>query len=211
MANHIMFHQGKGKVFTLPDCGGGPQFTAPTSKRIAAEYHRGFYTLTNVLNPVWDNNYYGRENWQQKFLQDVAVGDTIWCLYVPPKHNVYDVAGYAEKTFADGSSLESIGGAEFELVSGTVEVQTVRMASEVNQDVAVTEVKTHGTLAFPEGTNPAEVFAQAKIEKVTVPGKGMVVGLKVNKMPKGKLNLADIRAKIAVVAHVMSYDAQNHQ
>lgn len=207
--NHIMYHQGRGKEFSLPNCGSGPEFTCPTSKRIAAEYHRSFFTLTNVLNPNWDNAYYGRETWQQKFLDNVEVGDTIWFVYVPPKHNLYDVAAYAEKTLADGSSLTSLAGMELELVTGDVEVTLGDKENVTSCDP--TNVQSHGTLTFPAGTDPEEIFVQAKIEKLTTPKTGIVVGLKINKAPTDKDNLKDIRSKIAVVAHVLGYDAQTHQ
>ena len=208
MANHIMYHQGKGHKFSLPECGGGPQFTCPTSKRVAAEYHRGFYTLTNVFNPHMDNNYYGREHWQQKMAEDIKVGDVVWFVYVPPKHSLYDVAAYGEKTLADASSLESLAGMELELLTGSVNVTSGMKEDTVTCDP--TDLASHGTLSFPSGTDPEEVAVQAKIEKFTAPKKGIVVGLKVNRMPTGKLTLQDIRSKLAVVAHVLSYDSQTH-
>lgn len=217
MANIIMFHQGRGHDYNPLNCGGGPEFTAPTSKRIAAEYHRGFYTLTNVLNPNWDNNWYGRENWQQKLIADVKVGDTIWFVYVPPKHKLIDVAAYGEKTLTDASSLESLSGMELELVVGKVDVDSGKKKSD-SKVVAANDattcnpsgVEVKGTLSFPAGNDPDEIFVQSDIGQITAPKKGLLVGLKVKAYPKGKKDLKDIRAKLAVVAHVISYDSQTH-
>lgn len=130
-------------------------------------------------------------------------------MYVPPKHNLYDVAAYGEKTLADGSSLSSLAGLEVELVTGDVDVAPRDYkGDQANCDP--TNIQSHGTLTFPTGEDPEEVFVQAKIEKVTAPKKGIVVGLKINAMPTKEPDLSQIRAKLAVVAHVFGYDAQTH-
>lgn len=203
MANILMWHQGR-REFKSPDCGGGPQFSCPESKRVAAEYNRGHYTLTNVLNPNWDNHYYGRENWQQRLVEDVKVGDVVWFLLAPPKHNVYDVAAFAEETLTDGSTLSSLAGLRADLV-------TAKFAEENDNGLCEpTNLTNQGAVNFPSGTNPAEIFVQKKVEIVNGPKEWLGVGLRINAMPTGKTDLSTIRAKIAVVAHVLGYDAQTH-
>lgn len=203
MANILMWHQGS-RTTTAFDCGGGPQFSCPESKRVAAEYKRGFYTLTNVLNPNWDNNYYGRENWQQKLVEDVKVGDVVWFVLVPPKHNTYDVAVFAEETLTDGSTLASLSGMRADLV-------TAKFTEAGNNNLCEpTNLTTQGTVNFPAGTDPDEVFIQKKIEVVNNPKEWLGVGLRINSFPTGATSLENIRAKIAVVAHVLGYDAQTH-
>ena len=203
MANILMWHQGR-REFKPLDCGGGPQFSCPESKRTAAEYNRGHYTLTNVLNPNWDNNYYGRENWQQKLVEDVKVGDVVWFLLVPPKHNTYDVAAFAEETLTDGSTLASLAGLKADLV-------TAKFAEENENGLCEpTGLANQGAVNFPSGTDPDEIFVQKKIEVVTGPKEWLGVGLRINAFPTGKTSLEHIRAKIAVVAHVLGYDAQTH-
>lgn len=204
MANIIMWHQGKGKQISLPECGGGPNFTTPESKRVAAEYQRGFYTLSNTLNPNWDNNYYGRTNWQQKLAGDVAVGDVLWFVLVPPKHTTYDVAAFGEATYTDGSTLASLAGLQAELVTAKFAQSKDDVLGEP-QDLI-----SQGTLSFPSGAEPDEIFVQKKIELTNAPKEWLGVGLQINAMPTGKTTLADIRAKIAVVAHALGYDAQTH-
>lgn len=203
MANILMWHQGS-RTTKAFDCGGGPQFSCPESKRVAAEYKRGFYTLTNVLNPNWDNNYYGRENWQQKLVEDVKVGDVVWFVLVPPKHNTYDVAAFAEETLTDGSTLASLAGMRADLV-------TAKFSEAGNNNLCEpTNLTTQGTVNFPAGTDPDEVFVQKKIEVVNSPKEWLGVGLRINAFPTGATSLENIRAKIAVVAHVLGYDAQTH-
>ena len=203
MANILMWHQGR-REFSSPDCGGGPQFSCPESKRVAAEYNRGHYTLTNVLNPNWDNNYYGRENWQQKLVEDVKVGDVVWFLLAPPKHNVYDVAAFAEETLTDGSTLSSLAGLRADLV-------TAKFAEKNDNGLCEpTGLTNQGAVNFPSGTNPDEIFVQKKVEIVNGPKEWLGIGLRINAMPTGKTDLSTIRAKIAVVAHVLGYDAQTH-
>lgn len=203
MANILMWHQGR-REFNPLDCGGGPQFSCPESKRVAAEYNRGHYTLTNVLNPNWDNNYYGRENWQQSLVDEVKVGDVVWFLLAPPKHNVYDVAAFAEETLTDGSTLSSLAGLRADLV-------TAKFAEKnANGLCEPTALTNQGAVNFPSGTNPGEIFVQKKVEIVNGPKEWLGVGLRINAMPTGKTDLSTIRAKIAVVAHVLGYDAQTH-
>lgn len=204
MANILIWHQGSDKDH-LNVCHSGPVLTCPESKRIAAEYNRGTYTLTGVFNPNLDNNYYGREHWQLKVAKDTRAGDIIWFLCVPPKHTVYDVAAYGEETMAMESSLTSLSGMEADLV-------TAKFTKANEQGLCEpTGIKNHGTLTFPDGAKPDEVFVQKKIEVTTPPNEWLGVGLRVKTLPTGKQDLMDIRAKLAVVAHVFGYDAQTHQ
>ena len=205
MAHFIMFHQGNSNNFSLPDCGGGPQFDCPRSKRIAAEYRRGFFTLTNVLNPNLNGvEYCGSSYWQHRLADEVQVGDTLWFVLVPPKHKLLDVAAYGEATFAEGSSLASLGGLTADLVVGKY------AAADANGNCTPTGVETQGTVAFPEGVDPEEIFVQADVNKVTKPKEWLSVGLKITALPTDAVSLAEIEARVAVVAHVMDYDAQIH-
>lgn len=205
MAHFIMFHQGKNQNLSLPDCGGGPQFDCPRSKRIAAEYRRGFFTLTNVLNPNLNGvEYCGSSYWQHRLADEVQIGDTLWFVLVPPKHKLIDVAAYGEATFAEGSTLASLGGLTADLVVGKF------AAADTNGQCTPTEVETKGTVAFPEGADPEEIFVQADVNKVTQPTEWLSVGLKITALPTEAVSLAEIEARVAVVAHVMDYDAQIH-
>ena len=205
MAHFIMFHQGINRDFSLPDCGGGPQFDCPRSKRIAAEYRRGFFTLTNVLNPNLNGvEYCGSSYWQHRLADEVKVGDTLWFVLVPPKHKLLDVAAYGEATFAEGSSLASLGGLTADLVVGKFS------AADANGQCTPTGVETKGTVAFPAGVDPEEIFVQADVNKVTKPKEWLSVGLKITALPTDAVSLAEIEARVAVVAHVMDYDAQIH-
>ena len=205
MAHFIMFHQGNSSNFSLPDCGGGPQFDCPRSKRIAAEYRRGFFTLTNVLNPNLNGvEYCGSSYWQHRLADEVKVGDTLWFVLVPPKHKLLDVAAYGEATFAEGSSLASLGGLTADLVVGKFS------AADAKGNCTPTGVETKGTVAFPEGVDPEEIFVQADVNKVTKPKEWLSVGLKITALPTDAVSLAEIEARVAVVAHVMDYDAQIH-
>ena len=205
MAHFIMFHQGKNQNLSLPDCGGGPQFDCPRSKRIAAEYRRGFFTLTNVLNPNLNGvEYCGSSYWQHRLADEVQIGDTIWFVLVPPKHKLLDVASYGEATLAEGSTLASLGGLTADLVVGKFK------AADANGLCEPTEIETNGTVAFPEGADPEEIFVQADVNKVTQPTEWLSVGLKITALPTEAVSLAEIEARVAVVAHVMDYDAQIH-
>ena len=205
MAHFIMFHQGKNQNLSLPDCGGGPQFDCPRSKRIAAEYRRGFFTLTNVLNPNLNGvEYCGSSYWQHRLADEVQIGDTLWFVLVPPKHKLLDVASYGEATFAEGSSLASLGGLTADLVVGKFK------EADANGLCEPTEIETKGTVAFPEGADPEEIFVQADVNKVTQPTEWLSVGLKITALPTEAVSLAEIEARVAVVAHVMDYDAQIH-
>lgn len=225
MAHFIMFHQGNSNNFSLPDCGGGPQFDCPRSKRIAAEYRRGFFTLTNVLNPNLNGvEYCGSSYWQHRLADEVKVGDTLWFVLVPPKHKLLDVAAYGEATFAEGSSLASLGGLTADLVVGKYSAanangQSTSTGGETTGTVAFpyangqctpTGVETKGTVAFPKGVDPEEIFVQADVNKVTKPKEWLSVGLKITALPTDAVSLAEIEARVAVVAHVMDYDAQIH-
>lgn len=205
MAHFIMFHQGKAQELSLPDCGGGPKFDCPRSKRIAAEYRRGFFTLTNVLNPNLNGvEYCGSSYWQYRLADEVQIGDTIWFVLVPPKHKLLDVASYGEATLVEGSSLASLGGLTADLVVGKFK------AADANGLCEPTEIETKGTVAFPEGADPEEIFVQADVNKVTQPTEWLSVGLKITALPTDAVSLAELQARVAVVAHVMDYDAQIH-
>ena len=117
MAHKQMWYQGQAE-YKVPKCDGKPSFTCPKSKRIAVEYNRGYFTLTNVINPniFYDN--LGVEGWLYKELKETAVGDYLWLVLVPPKHHMTDVFLYNETTLTEHSSLVSMGGISLTLVTG---------------------------------------------------------------------------------------------
>ena len=202
MADLLMWHQGAPETFSLPNCGEMPAFDCPRSRRIAAEYMRDFYFLSNVLNPNWDNGYFSRENWQQKFARDVKVGDTIWFILVPPKHRVIDVAVYAEETLTEGSALASLGGLNVEVVMGVFEEADDTGRCEPIYKRVFTDVY------FPSGEKPEEVFYVQPVDFTTLPNQWCGIGLTITSMPDNQETLEFIRSRLVVGAHVYGYDAQ---
>ena len=75
MAHFNMWYQGQRKWNPLK-CSGVPDATCPQSMRIAGEYMRGFFTLTNVLNP---NLEYDNLGYELPIYQELAKAK-VWCI-----------------------------------------------------------------------------------------------------------------------------------
>lgn len=198
---HIkLWYQGK-EPFVIPKCDGKPTFTCPESRRIAAEYTRGFYTLTNVLNPNIAYDGLGYSTWLPDELRKVEVGDTLWLVLVPPKHHIADVFAYNEQTLTEHSSLQSMGGLSFELVTGRFK------SADANGDCALSGEESHGVVTMPATADAKEQFLRAATD-ITNDGETWTgVGIKLSALPTDK-TLADIVGKLVVGCHVWDYDAQ---
>lgn len=203
MANILMWYQGNASG-DYPNCEGGPQFQCPVSKRIAAGYMRDFFTLTNVIAPYFDPDNFGNEGWAKRRLEDVAVGDTMWLLLVPPKHKVVDVAIESHEAKIDLASLASLGGLSVDLVGA-------KFAEGVDGVCEPTAVATvHASVLFPSDAAAVPQFQVADTAIVTGTTEWYGVGINIKAMPTGTTSLADIKAVIAVIAHAYSYDYQLH-
>lgn len=201
MAHIQMWYQGAAE-FKVPNCDGKPTFTCPQSKQIAGEYMRGYFTLTNVLNPRIDYDNLGIETWLYKELRDnVKVGDYLWLVLVPPKHHMTDVFAFNERTLTEMSSLSTMGGITLSLVTGEFKAPDAEGKCEMANEAV------HGSLAMPEGDDAKEQFLRAAVDITTDPETWVGVGFKVDALPQGK-TLADIIGKIAIGTHVINYDAQ---
>lgn len=202
MANIKMWHQGGGSYSPLP-CGDKNIFTCPESKRIAAEYMRDFFFLTNVFYPTYDS--FGNGSYyQQEIAGEVQTGDIIWFGLVPPMHHTMDIAGYAERTSAYGSSLDSLGG-----FKGTLVTALFNKATDADNAVCEPiDIKTHGKLEFAAAPDVAQQFVRGEVNRTTTPTQWLGLGLRIDTMPKGETNLANITAKLVVGGHVLGYDAQ---
>lgn len=202
MAHKSIWFQGK-TPYVVPKCDGKIPQTCPQSKRTAAEYNRGYFTLTNVIHP---NNFfddYGVESPLKKELREVKVGDYLWFALVPPKHHMTDVFVFNEPTFVEHSSLETMAGITLTLVTGEFK------AADAQGDCAMANETTHGTVSFPAGADAKEQFLRAAVDITTDIETWVGVGVKVDALPANK-SLADIVGKIVVGTHAIDYDAQTH-
>lgn len=202
MAHKQLWYQGT-TPFNPLKCDGRPEFTCPSSKRVAAEYMRDYFTLTNVLNPNTFYDNLGVESWLYKELQSVKVGDVLWLALVPPKHHVSDVFAYNEATTTEHSSLASMGGITLSLVTG------IFKEADENGNCEVSSQETHGTLAMPEGAEPDEQFLRAAVDITTQPKNWVGIGFKVDALPANR-TLADFVGKIVIGCHAVGYDAQTY-
>lgn len=200
MAQHIMWFQGAAE-FRIPNCDGKPTFKCPESKRTAAEYMRGYFTLTNVMNPNVEYDNLGYETWLYKHLSEVKVGDYLWLVLVPPKHHVYDVFAFNETTLTEASSLASMADISLDLVTGQFK------AADAEGKCDMTNEATYGTLAFPAGVDAKEQFLRAAVDVTNDVETWTGVGFKVSALPNNR-TLADIIGRIAIGAHVLDYEAQ---
>lgn len=200
MTHKVFWFQGRAPYAPIT-CDGKSFKTRPKSKRIAHEYTRGYFTLTNVLNPNIFYDDYGVETPLKKELADVKVDDYLWLVLVPPKHRVLDVFVYNEVTTTEHSSLQSMGGFKLELVTGIFRAPTA------SGDYEVSNEQNYGVLAMPEDSTAKEQFLVGDYNLVNGVDEWLGVGVKVNAMPDGR-TLADIVGKIVVGAHALDYDAQ---
>lgn len=200
MAHIKMWYQGKSQYEVL-ECDGKPSFTCPKSRRIAAEYRRGYHTLTNVLNPNVEYDNLGYETWLNKELAEVVVGDTLWLVLVPPMHHIDDVFTYNETTFTEMSSLASMGGITLSLVTGKFK------EADKDGNCEMSEEENHGSLVMPATADAKQQFLRGATDITNDPETWTGVGIKVDALPNGK-TLADIVGKIVVGCHAIDYDAQ---
>lgn len=204
MANLLMWYQGNaGSKF--PNCDGGPEFQCPVSKRIAAEYGRDHFTLTNVVNPNL-GDYGHNEGWLNRAYDEVEAGDILWLILVPPVHCVEDVAIITEETMAEFSSMESLGGAVVTLVGAKFEAAD----DETGLCAPVGSVTDYNVVNFAAGELAKPTADRTKTDIFLAPTEWYGVGIRIDTMPTDAVSLADITAKIAVVAHVQGYDSQIH-
>lgn len=197
--NVIMWYQGK-KPYVVPRCDGKIQPTCPSSTRIAAEYNRGFFTLTNVINPNIFYDDYGVETPLKQMLAEAKVGDTLWLALVPPEHKVLDVFAYNELTDTEQSSFSTFDGIQLSLVTG----QFKKADKDGNCPLVGGAATVAGALAF---TALNKVFLQKDVNALNDTETYLGVGLKIDALPKDK-TLAEIVGKIVVGAHAIDYDAQ---
>ena len=203
MANHLMWFQGNSAGF-YPNCDGGPEFQCPKSKRIAAEYMRDFFTLTNVVAPYFDPDNYGNMGWAYEKLKDIKEGDTLWLVLVPPKHKVIDVAIESAEAKLEDADIGTLGGLSVDLVGAKFDQGDGGVCEPVG------DVTTHTSVTFPDGEDAEPVFQAADVNILNNTKEWYGVGIKVNALPTTVDSLADITGFIAVIAHVYSYDYQLH-
>lgn len=200
MAHKLMWYQGSAD-YKVPSCEGAPTFKCPESKTVAGEYFRGYFTLTNVLNPNIDVDNLGVETWLFKALQEVKVGDYLWLALVPPKHHIMDVFAFNEATFTELSSIATMGGITLSLVTGEFK------EADPDGNCNMANEQSHGTLTLPEGNDAKPQFLRKAVDITTDVETWVGVGFKVDALPAGK-TLAEFIGKIAIGAHVLNYDAQ---
>ena len=204
MANHLMWFQGNA-AGTYPNCEGGPEFQCPKSKRIAAEYMRDFFTLTNVIAPYFDPDNFGNMGWGYEKLKEVEVDDTLWLVLVPPKHKVIDVAIESHAANIELASLASLGGLSVDLVGAKFAEGVDGVCAPVTEPLTV-----HASVLFPSGEAAEEQFQAAAVGITNSTKEWYGIGINIKALPTGATSLADITALIAVIAHVYSYDYQLH-
>lgn len=200
MAHKSLWFQGR-TPYVVPKFDGKIPQTCPKSKRIAHEYTRGYFTLTNVLNPNIFYDDYGVETPLKKELAEAKVGDYLWLVLVPPKHHIMDVFTYNEVTTTDNSSLQSMGGITLSLVTGKFK------AADENGDCEMIDEVNRGTLVMPDTADAKEQFLRAAIDITNDVETWTGVGVKIEALPADR-TLADIVGKIVVGTHVIDYDAQ---
>lgn len=200
MAHISLWFQGSIPVMAL-NCDGSMPQTCPKSQRIAAEYNRGYYTLTNVINPNIHLDDAGIETPLKRMLAGAKVGDYIWFALVPPKHHILDVFAYNEVTETFNSSLQSMGGITLSLVTAKFK------PADANGDCEFLDEVIHGELAMPDTPDAEEQFLRVATDITNPPRRWTGVGVRIDALPAGK-TLADIVGKIAVGAHAMDYDSQ---
>ena len=200
MAHKVFWFQGQAP-FVVPKCDGQLPETCPQSTRIAAEYNRGYFTLTNVLNPNIFYDDYGVESPLKKALMEVKEGDVLWLALVPPMHKVLDVFAYNETTFTEHSSYDTFGGIGLTLQTGKFK------AEDENGECAVSNEEAQGSLVFPAGADAKKQFVLTDVNVVNDTETWLGVGFKVDTLPQGK-TLADIVGKLVIGCHALDCDAQ---
>lgn len=196
MANYLMWYQGnQGQEF--PNCD-GYRFVPPVSTKIASEYQREKFFLSNVIN----NHYFdeiGIDTNRKKSLETIVANDVLWLLAIPPTHFVEDAIMYAEETWAEGSDLDSLAGAKLTLVQGKF----------TKENGTPSDIQELGSITYTKGNRVKQVAHKA-INYLTKPTEWLGIGIKVATLPTVNRGLADVTAKIAVGCHVKAYDTQTH-
>lgn len=205
MAHFMKWYQGKAP-YEIVKCDDKYPHTCPQSKRVAAEYNRGHFTLTGVIVPNVTDGLYVEPAYGAEVFAEAKVGDYIWLTLVPPMHHISDVFAYNDLLISlPGSSFTTFGGISLSLVTAEFKEKD----ADGNCQMQGGE-NNHGILVFPEGTNPKKQFLRASVDFTTDTETYIGVGFKVEALP-AKSTIADIMGKLALGAHVVDYQSQDFQ
>ena len=205
MAHFMKWYQGKAP-YEIVKCDDKYPHTCPQSKRVAAEYTRGHFTLTGVLVPHVTDGRYVEPAYDAEVFAEAKVGDYIWLTLVPPMHHVSDVFAYNDLLISlPGSSFTTFGGISLSLVTAEFKEKD----ADGNCQMQGGE-NNHGILVFPEGTNPKKQFLRASVDFTTDTETYIGVGFKVEALP-AKSTIADIMGKLALGVHAVDYQSQDFQ
>lgn len=205
MAHFMQWYQGKAP-YEIVKCDDKYPHTCPQSKRVAAEYNRGHFTLTGVIVPNVTDGLYVEPAYGAEVFAEAKVGDYIWLVLVPPMHHISDVFAYNDLLISlPGSSFTTFGGISLSLVTAEFKEKDAdgncQMQSGDNYC---------GTLVFPEGENPKKQFLYTGVNITTDPETYIGVGFKIEALP-AKSTIADIMGKIALGVHVVDCQSQDFQ
>lgn len=205
MAHFMKWYQGKAP-YEIVKCDDKYPHTCPQSKRVAAEYNRGHFTLTGVIVPNVTDGLYVEPAYGAEVFAEAKVGDYIWLTLVPPMHHISDVFAYNDLLISlPGSSFTTFGGISLSLVTAEFKEKD----ADGNCQMQGGEYN-HGILVFPEGTNPKKQFLRASVDFTTDTETYIGIGFKVEALP-AKSTIADIMGKLALGAHVVDYQSQDFQ
>ena len=205
MAHFMKWYQGKAP-YEIVKCDDKYPHTCPQSKRVAAEYNRGHFTLTGVIVPNVTDGLYVEPAYDAEVFAEAKVGDYIWLTLVPPMHHISDVFAYNDLLISlPGSSFTTNGGISLSLVTA----KKKKKDADGNCQMQGGEIN-HGILVFPEGTNPKKQFLRASVDFTTDTETYIGVGFKVEALP-AKSTIADIMGKLALGVHAVDYQSQDFQ
>ena len=205
MAHFMKWYQGKAP-YEIVKCDDKYPHTCPQSKRVAAEYNRGHFTLTGVIVPNVTDGLYVEPAYDAEVFAEAKVGDYIWLTLVPPMHHISDVFAYNDLLISlPGSSFTTFGGISLSLVTAEFKEKD----ADGNCQMQGGE-NNHGILVFPEGTNTKQQFLRASVDFTTNTETYIGVGFKVEALP-AKSTIADIMGKLALGVHAVDYQSQDFQ
>lgn len=205
MAHFMKWYQGKAP-YEIVKCDDKYPHTCPQSKRIAAEYNRGHFTLTGVIAPNVTDGLYVEPAYDAEVFAEAKVGDYIWLTLVPPMHHISDVFAYNDLLISlPGSSFTTFGGIALALVTAEFKEKD----ADGNCQMQGGE-NNHGILIFPEGTNPKKQFLRASVDLTTDTETYIGVGFRVVALPANS-TIADIMGKLALGVHAVDYQSQDFQ
>ena len=205
MAHFMKWYQGKAP-YEIVKCDDKYPHTCPQSKRVAAEYNRGHFTLTGVIVPNVTDGLYVEPAYGAEVFAEAKVGDYIWLTLVPPMHHISDVFAYNDLLISlPNSSFTTFGGISLSLVTAEFKEKD----ADGNCEMQGGE-NNHGILVFPEGTNPKKQFLRASVDFTTDTETYIGVGFKVEALP-AKSTIADIMGKLALGVHAVDYQSQDFQ